>query len=119
MALDCAIGFMGSRGEVLERMAQGHSYEQIFVQELAWTYHDIFHAAAEALHLLVPGRRLCRHPRRVVFPTRVGMVRNNETPDVVSYVFPTRVGMVRCARRIASLTTQSDPARQGRTWVCP
>jgi hypothetical protein len=36
---------------ILEAVAQGKSYEQILVQELAWTYHDIFNAAAEALAL--------------------------------------------------------------------
>jgi hypothetical protein len=36
---------------ILEAIAKGHSYEQILVQELAWTYHDIFTAAAEALKL--------------------------------------------------------------------
>jgi hypothetical protein len=34
---------------ILEAIAKGHSYEQILVQELAMTYHDIFQAAAEAL----------------------------------------------------------------------
>ena len=34
---------------ILEAIAKGRSYEQILVQELAWTYHDIFQAAAEAL----------------------------------------------------------------------
>lgn len=34
---------------ILEAISKGHSYEQILVQELAWTYHDIFNAAAEAL----------------------------------------------------------------------
>lgn len=34
---------------ILQAIARGHTYEQIWVQELAWTYHDIFQAAAEAL----------------------------------------------------------------------
>ena len=34
---------------ILEAIAQGHTYEQILAQHLAWTYHDIFLAAAEAL----------------------------------------------------------------------
>ena len=34
---------------ILQAIAKGHTYEQILVQELAWTYHDIFQAAAEAL----------------------------------------------------------------------
>ena len=34
---------------ILQAIAKGHTYEQILVQDLAWTYHDIFHAAAEAL----------------------------------------------------------------------
>lgn len=34
---------------ILEAIAKGHTYEQILVQELAWTYHDIFAAASEAL----------------------------------------------------------------------
>ena len=34
---------------ILEAIAKGHTYEQILVQELAWTYHDIFQAAAEVL----------------------------------------------------------------------
>lgn len=34
---------------ILEAIAKGHTYEQILVQELAWTYHDIFQAASEAL----------------------------------------------------------------------
>jgi hypothetical protein len=36
---------------ILEAIAKGHSYEQILVQELAWTYHDIFQAASDALEL--------------------------------------------------------------------
>jgi hypothetical protein len=36
---------------ILEAIARGHTYEQILVQELAWTYHDIFQAASEALDL--------------------------------------------------------------------
>lgn len=34
---------------ILQAIAKGHTYEQILVQDLAWTYHDIFRAAAEAL----------------------------------------------------------------------
>ena len=34
---------------ILQTIAKGHTYEQILVQDLAWTYHDIFQAAAEAL----------------------------------------------------------------------
>jgi hypothetical protein len=37
---------------ILEEIAQGHTYEQILVKELAWTYHDIFDAAAEALRTI-------------------------------------------------------------------
>jgi DNA-binding NarL/FixJ family response regulator len=36
---------------ILSAIAKGHTYEQILVQDLAWTYHDIFRAAAEALQL--------------------------------------------------------------------
>jgi hypothetical protein len=36
---------------ILEAISRGHTYEQILVQDLAWTYHDIFQAAAEALEL--------------------------------------------------------------------
>src|SRR5436190_10677171 len=36
---------------ILEAIAKGHTYEQILVQDLAWTYHDIFQAAAEALQV--------------------------------------------------------------------
>jgi len=36
---------------ILEAIAKGHTYEQILVQDLAWTYHDIFQAANEALGL--------------------------------------------------------------------
>src|SRR5438105_5952910 len=36
---------------ILEAIAKGQTYEQILVQELAWTYHDIFQAASEALEL--------------------------------------------------------------------
>lgn len=36
---------------ILEAIAKGHTYEQILVQDLAWTYHDIFQAAAEALEV--------------------------------------------------------------------
>src|SRR3954464_1139141 len=36
---------------ILEAIAKGHTYEQILVQDLAWTYHDIFHAAAEAIEV--------------------------------------------------------------------
>jgi hypothetical protein len=34
---------------ILEAIATGHTFEQILVQDLAWTYHDIFQAAAEAI----------------------------------------------------------------------
>lgn len=34
---------------ILQAIAKGHTYEQILVQDLAWTYHDIFQAAAESL----------------------------------------------------------------------
>jgi DNA-binding NarL/FixJ family response regulator len=34
---------------ILQAIAKGHTYEQILVQDLAWTYHDIFEAASEAL----------------------------------------------------------------------
>jgi hypothetical protein len=40
---------------ILEAIAKGHTYEQILVQELAWTYHDIFQAAAEALEVSMSG----------------------------------------------------------------
>jgi len=36
---------------ILEAIAKGHTYEQILVQELTWTYNDIFQAAAEAIEL--------------------------------------------------------------------
>jgi len=44
---------------ILEAIAKGHTYEQILVQDLAWTYHDIFQAAAQALetpHVTNEGR---------------------------------------------------------------
>ncbi|NLE39915.1 MAG: hypothetical protein GX621_18000 [Pirellulaceae bacterium] len=41
---------------ILEAISQGHSYEQILVQDLAWTYHDIFRAAAEALDVAAAAR---------------------------------------------------------------
>ena len=34
---------------ILQAIAKGQTYEQILVQDLAWTYHDIFQTAAEAL----------------------------------------------------------------------
>jgi uncharacterized protein YciW len=34
---------------ILEAIAHGHAYEQILVQDLTLTYHDIFQAAVEAL----------------------------------------------------------------------
>jgi hypothetical protein len=40
---------------ILEAIAKGHTYEQILVQELAWTYHDIFQAAAEAIEVSASG----------------------------------------------------------------
>jgi len=36
---------------ILEAIAEGRSYEQILSAKLAVTYHDIFHAAAEALSI--------------------------------------------------------------------
>jgi len=39
---------------ILEAIAKGHTYEQILLQDLAWTYHDIFEAAAEALEAAAP-----------------------------------------------------------------
>ena len=50
---------------ILEAIAKGHTYEQILVQDLAWTYHDIFQAAAEALHQAAPApypAALAGHP---------------------------------------------------------
>jgi DNA-binding CsgD family transcriptional regulator len=40
---------------ILEAIAEGHSYEQILAQYVAWTYQDIFEAAAEALNVLKTG----------------------------------------------------------------
>ena len=37
---------------ILEAIAEGHTYEQILVQDGAWTYHDIFRAAAEVLDIV-------------------------------------------------------------------
>lgn len=37
---------------ILEAISKGHSYEQILVQDLAMTYHDISRAAAEALQVV-------------------------------------------------------------------
>ena len=36
---------------ILEAIADGHTYEQILANFPAWTYHDIFAAAAEALRV--------------------------------------------------------------------
>jgi len=36
---------------ILEAIAKGSSYEQILTRDLAWSYHDIFQAAAEALQI--------------------------------------------------------------------
>ena len=41
---------------ILEAIAKGHTYEQILVQDLAWTYHDIFRAVAEALEIITRSR---------------------------------------------------------------
>src|SRR5260221_10009132 len=49
---------------ILEAIAKGHTYEQILVQDLAWTYHDIFQAAVQALetpHVTNEGRRSEEH----------------------------------------------------------
>ena len=43
------IGLTDKSRAILEAIAQGHSYEQILAQDPAWTYHDIFRAAVEAL----------------------------------------------------------------------
>ena len=37
---------------ILEAIAKGHTHEQILIQDLAWTYHDIFRAVAEALKII-------------------------------------------------------------------
>src|SRR5882724_8493659 len=42
---------------ILEAIAKGHTYEQILVQDLAWTYHDIFQAAAETLETATTSTR--------------------------------------------------------------
>jgi hypothetical protein len=36
---------------ILEAIAKGQTYEQILIQDLAWTYHDIFLAAAQAIEI--------------------------------------------------------------------
>ena len=46
---DCDMALSEKSRAILQAIAEGHSYEQILVQDLAWTYHDIFQAAAEAL----------------------------------------------------------------------
>ena len=48
------IGLSEKSHAILESIARGHSYEQILIQDLAWTYQDIFHAAAEALEAKIP-----------------------------------------------------------------
>jgi hypothetical protein len=49
---------------ILEAIAKGHTYEQILVQDLAWTYQDIFQAVAEALRLAdAAGRGHVASPR--------------------------------------------------------
>lgn len=50
-----SIGLSEKSRAILEAIARGHSYEQILVQDLAWTYQDIFHAAAEALDAVRAG----------------------------------------------------------------
>jgi hypothetical protein len=50
-----AIGLSEKSRAILEAIAKGHSYEQILVQDLAWTYRDIFQAVAEALEALKSG----------------------------------------------------------------
>jgi hypothetical protein len=37
---------------ILKGIATGHSYEQLLAKDLAWTYHDIFQAASEALETI-------------------------------------------------------------------
>ena len=49
------IGLSEKSRAILEAIAEGHSYEQILVQDLAWTYQDIFQAVAEALEALKDG----------------------------------------------------------------
>jgi DNA-binding NarL/FixJ family response regulator len=61
---------------ILEAIAKGHTYEQILLQELAWTYHDIFAAAAEAL-----GRSTLPHSGTKVTPAP-------PTPGATSSVVP-------------------------------
>ena len=39
----------GKSHSILQAIAKGHTYAQFRVQDLAWTYNDIFQAAAEAL----------------------------------------------------------------------
>ena len=46
---DCDMALSEKSRAILQAIAEGHTYEQILVQDLAWTYHDIFQAAAEAL----------------------------------------------------------------------
>ena len=40
---------------ILTAIADGHTYEQILANFPAWTYHDIFQAAAEALDISTVG----------------------------------------------------------------
>ena len=54
---------------ILEQLVKGHSYEQILVQELAWTYQDIFRAVEEVLALIDTGALPASHSDRNSQPT--------------------------------------------------
>jgi DNA-directed RNA polymerase specialized sigma24 family protein len=69
---------------ILEAIAKGHSYEQILVQELAWTYHDIFSAAAEAL--ASDDRRSCAPPPDSHQPAKAYSVDDIRTEHAQAYV---------------------------------
>ena len=58
---------------ILQAIAKGHSYEQILVQELAWTYQDIFAAAQEALEISALGSL---DPQKPSYEERMEQIRS-------------------------------------------
>ena len=77
---DCDMALSEKSRAILQAIAEGHTYEQILVQDLAWTYHDIFQAAAEALEapqatMKSRATTLRKSVKSIPAPTRSGALR--------------------------------------------
>jgi len=62
---------------ILQAIPKGRTYEQIFVQDLTWTYHDVFQAAVEALETphVTNASKSRKFTMTILAPTRSGVPR--------------------------------------------